>query len=336
LFKRTTFFVLDLEKEAYMAYLIDEQKLEKVYLKSYHTIGRFKYNVDTLINSPEISRHHAIIEFTQGHWLIRDVSTNGIWINDKKISKNLPYQLCLNDKVDFAAPGRSSFVVGDLSTDCQFLVSQSDSGKVIEIKDQLLLPNEQEASHIAYFDSMLNYWFLEDLFTNDRQVLIDGGLISIFNDQWQFYCSSPSTITKQLKNEVAQNVDYALSFNVSLDEENTHLTLNVADQTVDLGTRSHHYLLLLLARTRILDKEAGLENELQGWMYREELAKALGVQMNHMNIMVHRARKQLADACLDICPEFAYMLESENGKVRLNCNDITIVKGSKLETRISI
>ncbi|MAD88922.1 MAG: forkhead-associated protein [Pseudoalteromonas sp.] len=319
-----------------MAYLIDEQKLEKVYLKSYHTIGRFKYNVDTLINSPEISRHHAIIEFTQGHWLIRDVSTNGIWINDKKISKNLPYQLCLNDKVDFAAPGRSSFVVGDLSTDCQFLVSQSDSGKVIEIKDQLLLPNEQEASHIAYFDSMLNYWFLEDLFTNDRQVLIDGGLISIFNDQWQFYCSSPSTITKQLKNEVAQNVDYALSFNVSLDEENTHLTLNVADQTVDLGTRSHHYLLLLLARTRILDKEAGLENELQGWMYREELAKALGVQMNHMNIMVHRARKQLADACLDICPEFAYMLESENGKVRLNCNDITIVKGSKLETRISI
>lgn len=319
-----------------MAYLIDEQKLEKVYLKSYHTIGRFKYNVDTLINSPEISRHHAIIEFTQGHWLIRDVSTNGIWINDKKISKNLPYQLCLNDKVDFAAPGRSSFVVGDLSTDCQFLVSQSDSGKVIEIKDQLLLPNEQEASHIAYFDSMLNYWFLEDLFTNDRQVLIDGGLISIFNDQWQFYCSSPSTITKQLKNEVAQNVDYALSFNVSLDEENTHLTLNVADQTVDLGTRSHHYLLLLLARTRILDKEAGLENELQGWMYREELAKALGVQMNHMNIMVHRARKQLADACLDTCPEFAYMLESENGKVRLNCNDITIVKGSKLETRISI
>lgn len=319
-----------------MAYLIDEQKLEKVYLKSYHTIGRFKYNVDTLINSPEISRHHAIIEFTQGHWLIRDVSTNGIWINDKKISKNLPYQLCLNDKVDFAAPGRSSFVVGDLSTDCQFLVSQSDSGKVIEIKDQLLLPNEKEASHIAYFDSMLNYWFLEDLFTNDRQVLIDGGLISIFNDQWQFYCSSPSTITKQLKNEVAQNVDYALSFNVSLDEENTHLTLNVADQTVDLGTRSHHYLLLLLARTRILDKEAGLENELQGWMYREELAKALGVQMNHMNIMVHRARKQLADACLDICPEFAYMLESENGKVRLNCNDITIVKGSKLETRISI
>ncbi|GMM82851.1 FHA domain-containing protein [Pseudoalteromonas sp. MTN2-4] len=319
-----------------MAYLIDEQKLEKVYLKSYHTIGRFKYNVDTLINSPEISRHHAIIEHTQGNWLIRDVSTNGIWINDKKISKNLPYQLCLNDKIDFAAPGRSSFVVGDLSTDCQFLVSQSDSNKVIEIKDQLLLPNEQEATHIAYFDSMLNYWFLEDLFTNDRQVLIDGGLISIFNDQWQFYCSSPSTITKQLKSEIAQNIEYALSFNVSLDEENTQLTLNVASKTFDLGTRSHHYLLLLLARTRILDKQAGLEPELQGWMYREELAKALGIQMNHMNIMVHRAKKQLGDACMEVCPEFAYMLESENGKVRINCNDITIVKGSKLETRISI
>lgn len=319
-----------------MAYLIDEQKLEKVYLKGYHTLGRFKYNVDTLINMPEISRHHAIIEHNQGNWLIRDVSTNGIWINEKKICKNLPYQLCLNDKIDFAGPGRNSFVVGDLSADCQFLVSQSNSNKVIEIKDQLLLPNEQESTHITYFDSMLNYWFIEDLFTNDRQVLIDGGLISVFNDQWQFYCSSPSTMTKQIKSEVAQNIQYALSFTVSLDEENTQLTLNIANKTVDLGTRSHHYLLLLLARTRILDKQAGLESELQGWMYREELTKALGIQMNNMNIMLHRARKQLADACLDICPEFAYMLESENGKVRINCNDITIVKGTKLETRISI
>jgi hypothetical protein len=319
-----------------MAYLIDEQKLEKVYLKSYHTIGRFKFNVDTLIDSPEISRHHAIIEHNQGSWLIRDVSTNGIWINEKKINKNLPYQLCLNDKIDFAGPGRNSFVVGDLSTDCQFLVSQSNSSKVIELKDQLLLPDEQTSSHIAYYDSMLNYWFLEDLYTNDRQVLIDGGLISVFNDQWQFYCSSPSTMTKQIKSELTQNIEYALSFNVSLDEENTHLTLNVANKAIDLGTRSHHYLLLLLARTRIVDKQSGLEPELQGWMYREELTKALGIQMNNMNIMLHRARKQLADACLDICPEFAYVLESENGKVRINCNDITIVKGTKLETRISI
>ena len=94
--------------------------------------------------------------------------------------------------------------------------------------------------------------------------------------------------------------------------------------------------MLLLARTRIQDKHAGMELDEQGWLYREELVKALGVQMNHMNIMVHRARKQLSDAGGESNPELAYLLETNNGRVRLNSQDITIIKGSKLETRITI
>ena len=55
----------------------------------------------------------------------------------------------------------------------------------------------------------------------------------------------------------------ALEFNVSQDEEETQLSLRVDDQEMDLGTRSHHYLLLLLARTRIQDKDAGHESDVQ-------------------------------------------------------------------------
>ncbi|KZN30835.1 FHA domain-containing protein [Pseudoalteromonas luteoviolacea] len=318
-----------------MAYLIDEQKLEKIYLKSYHTFGRFKFNVDTFLDKPGISRHHAIIEYTNESWLIRDVSTNGIWINDRKIDKNLPYQLSENDKIDFAAPGQNSFVVASLNANCQYFVSQNNPKNVIEIENQMLLPNEEEPTHIVYYDALLNYWFLEDLNTSDRQALIDGGITSLFGEQWLFFCAGVSTMTKHLEQQPSVK-PLSLNFSVSLDEEKTDLSLHVEGEEIDLGSRSHHYLMLLLARIRIEDKQSGLDPESQGWIYREDLAKKLGVQMNHMNIMVHRARKQLSEASPEKAPEAGYILETNNGQIRMNCQDITILKGAQLETRISL
>ncbi|MBQ4835381.1 MULTISPECIES: FHA domain-containing protein [Pseudoalteromonas] len=318
-----------------MAYLIDELKLEKIYLKSYHTFGRFKFNVDTFLDKPGISRHHAIIEYTNDNWLIRDVSTNGIWINDRKIDKNLPYQLSENDKIDFAAPGQNSFVVGSLNANCQYFVSQNNRNHVIEIENQMLLPNEEEATHIVYYDNLLNYWFLEDLNTSDRQALIDGGITNLFGEQWLFYCAGISTMTKHLEQQPAVK-SLALSFAVSLDEEKTELSLHIEGEEFSLGSRSHHYLLLLLARLRIEDKQSGVDPEYQGWIYREDLAKKLGIQMNHMNIMVHRARKQLSEASPEKAPEAGYIIETNNGQLRLNCQDVTILKGAQLETRISL
>jgi hypothetical protein len=243
--------------------------------------------------------------------------------------------LCENDKLDFAAPGQNSFVVANLSTQCQYLVSQSDNQQVIEVSDQLLLPHDDNPTHIIYFDQMLTYWFLEDLNTSDRQALIDGGLVSAFNSQWVFYSAGTAAMTKHL--ERLPNVQpCGLSFSVSQDEETTQLSVNLDDNTIDLGVRSHHYLLLLLARLRIQDKDDGVEQDQQGWIYREDLIKALGVQMNHMNIMVHRARKQLTEAGGDKFPELGYLIETSNGKLRLNSQDITIIKGHKLETRMTL
>ncbi len=318
-----------------MAYLIDEQKLERVYLKSYHTVGRYKYSVDTLIDKPGVSRHHAIIELNDGKWFIRDVSTNGVWVNDNKLDKNMPYQLFENDKIDFAAPGQNSYVAANLKTECQYLVSQTNGQKVIEVVDQLLLPNEEQPEHIIYYEKLLNYWFLEDLNSADRQALIDGSIISLMNDQWMFFSANSIAVTKHLECQKAAK-PMALEFNVSQDEEETQLTLRVDDQVMDLGTRSHHYLLLLLARTRIQDKDAGHESDVQGWVYRDDLAKSLGVQANHMNIMVHRARKQFIDSCGDGYPEAEFLLETRCGRLRLNCQDITIIKGAKLETRMTL
>lgn len=317
-----------------MAYLIDEQKLEKIFLKSYHTFGRQRMTIDTVIDKPVISRHHAIIELSSGKWQLRDVSTNGVWLNDKKIDKNISYTLSINDKIDFAIVGENSFVVGNLDTAGRYLVSQSSPQQAIEIHDQMVLPNEENPQFIVYHDKIIDYWFIEDLNTNDRQALFDGGIVRVMGTQFQYLCTTELQATEV--SHVTHDVSLcSLQFNVSQDEENTHLKVLLNNKEFDLGTRTHHYLLLLLARYRINDKNTGTELSMQGWQYREQLAKDLGIQMNHMNILLHRARKQLADLAEQGGEDLSHLLETHFGKVRLNSLDLSITKGSLLESRVT-
>jgi hypothetical protein len=122
--------------------------------------------------------------------------------------------------------------------------------------------------------------------------------------------------------------DYEFIFNMSLDEETTQLELH-HQQTLDLAVRSHHYLLLQLARHRAEDAERGLDNKSQGWVYADQLAAELGLDNTHMNIQIFRARKQLVDALPDALGQQC-LLERRGGKIRFGCEKFKIFKGEKL------
>ncbi|MCP4986559.1 MAG: FHA domain-containing protein, partial [Colwellia sp.] len=47
------------------------------YLNACHCFGRSPTNVDTVINAQEVSRIHAVVEWTGNQWFIRDISNNG-------------------------------------------------------------------------------------------------------------------------------------------------------------------------------------------------------------------------------------------------------------------
>lgn len=64
-------------------------------------------------------------------------------------------------------------------------------------------------------------------------------------------------------------------------------------QTINLGARSHHQMLLELARIRLRDRAAGVPLAEEGWIHRDELTTRLGVDEAYVNVMVHRVRHQL-------------------------------------------
>ena len=86
----------------------------------------------------------------------------------------------------------------------------------------------------------------------------------------------------------------ALHFRVSLDEEHVELAASIGGRRADLGSRAHHYLLLTLARLRVLDVDPALPSSARGWVSQDRLLKMLGARSGALHLSVFRARSELA------------------------------------------
>ncbi|WP_437752165.1 hypothetical protein [Sorangium sp. So ce1389] len=84
----------------------------------------------------------------------------------------------------------------------------------------------------------------------------------------------------------------ALRFAVSRNEERVDITVVCPDRDIELPARSHHYLLVTLARTRLA--AAGAPSAERGWLERDELCRMLATDELRLNVEVCRARKQFS------------------------------------------
>ena len=85
--------------------------------------------------------------------------------------------------------------------------------------------------------------------------------------------------------------DVALRFHVSCDEEYVEADLALNGRRVALGGRAHWATLLYLARARLGDDS-------HGWLYADDVARALNITESQLNLHVFRARRQLQQAGL--------------------------------------
>jgi hypothetical protein len=117
-----------------------------------------------------------------------------------------------------------------------------------------------------------------------------------------------------------------LCFRVSSDEEFVELDLVDASRRVALGSRSHNYLLLTLARSYLADAAAGLPPASSGWMDKEALAKGLSTTPEQIDGEVFRVRKHFARHGLR---EAAIIIERRprTKQIRLGLRKIRIERG---------
>jgi hypothetical protein len=106
----------------------------------------------------------------------------------------------------------------------------------------------------------------------------------------------PGVITETHQRDAAPpRVDeIKLYFSVSTDEEHVTVLLFHPGGVAELPPSNLHYLLFLLARQRLSDREnPALAFGEHGWVYGDDLCKQMQLDPSHLNVTIFRLRKQL-------------------------------------------
>lgn len=318
-----------------MATLFNKEMQQRYFLQSHHSFGRLKNSVNTFIDDSFVSKVHAFIEWNDRYWLLRDVSSNGTWLNGNKLSRNQVVQLNVGDVINFASNSSNAFEVFDIKSPCDCLIPIEHNSEVIELEYFHLLPNQESHEILLRYNNQSCSWWQEvlddDLSESATPMELRNQEYIIFNGlKWQLQINRPLAETQIVKPSVTSLNELTFIFQTSLDEESTHLVIQTGDRNIDLLVRNHHYLTLCLARQRVKDIKAGFDNSEQGWLYAESLAKDLGVDASHLNIQIYRIRKQFVEALNNTC-ETSNIIERNTGKIRLASKFFKIIKGDKVE-----
>lgn len=312
-----------------MAILRNRVTQRKIYLRAHHVFGRGR-SADTLLENLDASQLHASIRWTGKTWELHDHSRNGTLLDDKLLSNTKGLELRVGSTIGFGREGGAVWLVEDLSAPRNLLWPLGHDEPHIHLGHSNLLP-QGLAAELSIHYSEKGQWICTT--PEGSWALEDGDEVRFGGKVWCFLLAAEVVSTMDCmtgKAALLRRPQPALFFKVSQDEEHAWLELHDAGLHINLGERSHHYALLILARLRLADAQRQLAPHAQGWVELDRLAKMLGLEPGHLNIQIFRMRKQLALAM----PPGAHvpeLIERRRGSLRFGSLRFRILRGAALE-----
>jgi hypothetical protein len=241
-----------------------------------------------------ISAQHALLRYSRESWRLKDLgSRNGTFLDGLAMKPGEERAIDAGCKVAF----------GKLDQEWELLEASApevmavpvEGGEPVLLQGEfLVLPSSDDPRATIY--RVEGAWLLEP---SDEPVAPIRNLqvFEVAGRAWRFCCPDNAVPTSLDVPGVDGSVrDLVLAFSVSRDEEHVQLTIAYAGSTIDMGARSHNYLLLTLARRRAADAAQGLDESSCGWISQDELAHDPAMAPPQLNIDVFRIRRQFAGA----------------------------------------
>jgi hypothetical protein len=201
-----------------MAFLLNLDTQQRCFLHAHHSFGRLGDVVDTVINLPAVSKHHAIIEWQDEGWMIRDLSLNGCWVNRTKLAVNHQQPLKVGDLLHFANPQQPVFEVIDLSPPCDLLIPLNNNTQApVRLGCYHLLPDETNPQVVLFMDQNKGQWSFSrvDHLAHKPQFLSENDVIEFNNQVWQLKLGRLVLDTEMVQTAKGSFDDLNFIFNLS-------------------------------------------------------------------------------------------------------------------------
>lgn len=273
-----------------MAELREESGLRSCILMAEHLIGRGP-QCALRLSANYVSSQHAVIRWSGNGWELLDRgSRNGTRLNGAVVEPGRAYRLLRGAVVSFGHPDER-WSLSDTS-EPQAMVLALDSGEVrLEHYGLIGLPSNDNPE-VTLFKDVDGTWKLEDLDGAVRG-LGAGQTFETAGRSYVFSCPTTNELTES-GGLALQTGPPTLEFLVSSDEDFVALSLVYENRSLALGSRAHNYLLLTLARQRLLDSANNVAPASSGWLDKDELANGLRMTPQQIDGEIFRIRRHFA------------------------------------------
>jgi hypothetical protein len=285
-----------------MAILEQLETGRRCVLLARHLIGRSK-NAHLRLDEPTISGEHATIRWNGTGWEILDLaSRNGTKVDGRRLTPGERVTLRRDAIVGFGTQAQGWRLVDDGPPSA--MAVPADGGAPLPAHDDFLaLPGEDEPE-VTVYRNRAGEWMVERS-GSDAVRAVDGHEVVAGGRRFVLHLAEAVTVTWEGQSAPLDIHEARLCFAVSRDEEHVELTVVTDRRRIELGSRASFYLLLTLARARLEDAADEDKDEDashgqgasdHGWVYQDDLAQMLGLDLRHLNVVVYRCRQQLAAA----------------------------------------
>lgn len=295
---------------------------EPCVLHARHLIGRSPL-AQLRLSAPDVSAEHASIGWTGSGWELRDLgSRNGTYVDDVRAEPGGRIALRVGAVVRFGSPDTAWQLVDDAPPSAAAV--PLDGGEAMVAAGGILALPSIDAPEVSIYREAMGAWVI------DRDGAIErarsGDELVAGRRRFRLVLPESHAPTGEVRAREPVIGGVHLHFAVSRDEEHVALTAHYPGGVIDLGERSHHYMLLTLARARLRDRAGGCGEPEEGWVYHDELARMLAVEPGHLNIAVFRCRRQLGEAGVVGAAEIVERRRTSR-QIRLGVRDVQIDAG---------
>ncbi|HTA90027.1 MAG TPA: FHA domain-containing protein [Polyangiaceae bacterium] len=292
-------------------------------LETEHVVGRARRCALCLSEHKFVSAQHASLRFSGERWELRDLgSSNGTYLDGVRVVPGEARPLAPGAKLAFGSRQQEWELVDDGPP--RVMAVPLDGGAPTLCDGELLtLPSPEQPSAAIYRGSD-GGWLLEQ--PDELAPISNAQVFEVEGKPYRFCCPDLCVRTSLAETNSSSSASrIELKFLVSGDEQSVQLSARCGSRVIDLGDRSHHYLLLTLARQRVADAADGIPDPDCGWVYHEDFEHDPAMAAPQLNVDVFRARRQFDSAGI---PDAARLIERRprTKQLRLGVRRISIVQ----------